>query len=141
MSTRVVQVFLAFYATFLVGVVIAANIGGTNELFGPIVRAVPYGDKVGHFALIGLLAMLVDLAARRRDFSIGRLSIPMAPLVLFGLVLAEELSQLALDTRTCDPLDVAADIAGMVVFVSLGRLVAAKFLPCDSGARRPARRS
>ena len=141
MRARVVlPVVLALYGALLVAIVVAANLGGTNEVFHVVTR-IPYGDKVAHFGLIGLLAMLVDLVAGRRDLRLGRLRVPLAPAVLFVVVLGEELSQAFLPTRTCDAIDLLADALGMATFVSLGRRVAATFLPCASGGSPSPQRS
>jgi len=138
-TSRVSRLLLALYAAFLLAVVAAANLGGTNEVF-ELVGAIPFGDKLGHFGLIGLLALAADAAAKRHDLRLGRLAIPTAPLVVLVLVAAEELSQIAMVTRTFDLLDFAADVAGIVAFVSVGRWVAAKFVACDDVEARPSPR-
>ncbi|MCA9606667.1 MAG: VanZ family protein, partial [Myxococcales bacterium] len=128
MRARVLPIVLAVYAVFIVAIIVAANLGGTNEVFHLITR-LPLGDKIGHFVLIGVLGMLVDLVAGRRDArplrAYPRLRFPLAPAILFVVVLGEELSQAFLPTRTCDAGDLLADLLGMATFVGIGRLLAA----------------
>ncbi len=140
MRARLLPLVVGLYALLLVGIVVVANVGGTNEVFAFVTR-IPHGDKLGHFALIGLLAMGVDLAAGRRDLRRGRLRVPLAPAILLALVVAEELSQLALPTRTCDAGDLLADALGMVAFVSVGRLAAARLRSCAPGGPPSPQRS
>ena len=141
MSSRVFRIVFGLYAALIVATVVAANLGGTNVVFG-VVADVPYGDKLGHFLLMGVLAMLADLAARHHERRFLGLRVPTAPAVVLVLVFAEELSQLLMATRTFDLVDFAADVLGVIVFVSLARIVAARMGPCDSGGRpRSARRS
>lgn len=121
MRRRLPLVILGAYAAIVVGIIVIANLGGTEHVFG-FVRWVPYGDKVGHFVLLGTLALLADLAAKRRG--VGRLRVPLGPAIIAALVVLEELSQLALPTRSFDLADLAADAAGIVAFVALGRRLA-----------------
>ncbi len=130
MTTRISRILLGIYGTLILALIAAANLGGTNELFH-FVTVIPLGDKVGHFGLFGLLALLVDLATRHHDTHALRLRVPTGPAVLSGLVFLEELSQLTMATRTFDLGDLTADILGMTVFVGLGRLVAKWHRPSD----------
>lgn len=126
------RITLAVYVAFVVGVVGLADAGGTHAVFS-FVDAVPYGDKLGHFLLIGLLALLVDLALGCRDVR----RVPLGPAIVSVLVLAEELSQLALPTRTFDGLDLAADVIGIVLFVAVGRVTYRRAAPrAPSTSRR-----
>ncbi len=120
---------LALYAAVLGVILVAANLGGTHEVFH-LVTSVPGGDKLGHFVLMGVLAALVDLALRRRD--VGR--VPLGPAVVLALVTLEEVSQRWMSTRTFDLLDLAADVAGIVAFTALGRALAGWWA---GRARRP----
>jgi VanZ family protein len=74
------------------------------------------GDKVLHFALLGTLALLVDLAvlqvARRQNAVTTAL---MASTVIALLSSAEEFSQIWMPSRTPDWYDVFASCAGIVV--------------------------
>jgi VanZ family protein len=116
-------VVLALYVLLVVGIITLANVGGTEQVFA-VVRLVPYGDKLGHFVLIGLLALLADLALGRRDVTVGTMKVPLGPAIVSVLVVLEELSQIALPTRSFDLLDLTADALGIALFVAIGRRVA-----------------
>jgi len=130
MSTRASRILLGLYGAVILAIIGVANVGGTNAIFH-FITVIPFGDKLGHFGLFGVLALLVDLATRHRDTRLWRLRIPTGPAVLFGLVFLEELSQRWMSTRTFDLGDLSADIVGMTLFVGLGRWLA--------GRRRPER--
>ncbi|MBX3272745.1 MAG: VanZ family protein [Sandaracinaceae bacterium] len=125
---------LGAYAAVVIAIVAVADLGGAATLFSAVAH-VPYGDKLGHFALIGALALLADLAAGRRDARLGRLRVPLASAVVFALVLAEEVSQLAVPARSFDLLDLLADALGVAVFVGAGRVVAARTARAPDAAR------
>ena len=86
-----------------------------------------WGDKLLHFFFMGSLAFGVDLWLRQRDLDLGvgrfRLRLPWA-LPLVGVpVLAEELCQGLSPARSFELLDLAADFAGIALWLLLGRLL------------------
>jgi polysaccharide biosynthesis protein VpsQ len=124
----VARIVLALYAVLLAVIVAIANIYGTRRAFG-FVDAVPGGDKLGHFVLLGAFAMLVDQALGMRDVAIARLRVPVGPAIVFAIVFLEELSQLWFrSTRSFDLVDLAADVLGIAVFVALGRVATGRWL-------------
>lgn len=125
MSLRASRWVLAAYLAAIASIVLIANLGGTHAVFG-FVAWVPFGDKLGHFVLMGTLAMLTDLATGRHEWKLGRVRVPSGPMVIAALVTAEELSQLALTTRSFDLVDLAADFAGIVALVGLSRALSAR---------------
>ncbi|MEM7371508.1 MAG: VanZ family protein [Bacteroidota bacterium] len=84
-----------------------------------IVRAIPYGDKIGHFMLMGLLSFTM-CRAFPKPISIGSLKIPLVIFILFVLIVGEEISQIWIDSRTFSFQDLAADILGIGVGGWLG---------------------
>jgi VanZ family protein len=74
---------------------------------------IPAGDKLGHFLLLGGLAFLLNVSlGGRRVRLFGRGCLLGSALVL-GFAALEEGSQAFIATRTCDWLDLAADILGV----------------------------
>jgi polysaccharide biosynthesis protein VpsQ len=73
----------------------------------------PYGDKLGHFLLMGSLAflMMLTLAPRYQFPGLG---------VLAALIAIEEFSQRFFFGRHSDWLDLACSLAGLVVLGGLG---------------------
>lgn len=108
------------YASALVLLVVAANRG---TLVGSWLTALPASDKLGHFVLMGLLSYLANAALGCRRWHWRRFSVLKGSLLTFVLVTVEEISQLWMIHRAFDPLDLAADAAGIWFF---GRLVSAR---------------
>jgi undecaprenyl-diphosphatase len=81
-------------------------------------RAWPNYDKVLHFLLFGLVVFwLQQWLAGRRFARVGGL--PVAVLVPFAAAAIDEFAQRLSPVRTFDLLDLASDLAGMVVFFGL----------------------
>jgi len=106
--------FFAFlFLVFIFLVIIAAD---TNTI-PPIVRDVyrfPGGDLVGHFVLYGLLTFLLARAFPCR-LHVGQLQPALTSLLVFGLALAEELSQFFFPFRTPSLLDLGCGLLGILL--------------------------
>ena len=106
----------AFFALFILAIIVLADTGRLPHA----VRAVydfPYGDKVGHFVLYGILTLLLDLTLLRSLPPLGAKRI----VVLSGLALAliiglEEFSQQFFSNRTFDLIDLTASYLGVGFF-------------------------
>ncbi len=84
------------------------------EPIRPILRALPYGDKVGHFALYGAITLATALLVRTRQQAIGA----AVAVILIGV--GDEFRQLLEPRRNFSIGDVLANLGG----ISLGLLVA-----------------
>ncbi len=104
---------------FLLLVIIAlANIGVLHESLG-FAKKIPLSDAVGHFLLMGAMALLVNLSLRARRFRLGPVGIMLGSVIVAAVVTAEEFSQLFLQHRSFSWIDLAADYMGIFI---LGRL-------------------
>ena len=104
----------ALFAAFLLAVIILADIGQLGFL--GIVYSFPFGDKAGHFILLGILAFLVVLTTlRSRRFLDPRLVAVSVTLFLAMLAAAEEYSQKFFALRTFSLLDLFFSWAGLVL--------------------------
>jgi len=74
---------------------------------------IPYGDKVGHLGLFGLLTLLANISTRCSHFLLGRFTIYWGSFCVLIFVTFEELSQHFLPTRTLDIFDYGADLIGI----------------------------
>jgi membrane-associated phospholipid phosphatase len=83
----------------------------------------PFADKALHFALLGTLALLLHLWLDGRRFSLGRLRLPLAPVIVAGGAALEELAQALSPLRSADPLDLLCDLGGILVLGWLGELL------------------
>lgn len=94
---------------------------GLPEIF----RVVPQFDKVVHFTVTGLLAFFLDGALGRRALFPGsRVEVPLAAVAVLAPAAIEEYLQRYSVHRTSSIWDFAADLAGVVVLVTLSRRAA-----------------
>jgi len=85
--------------------------------YGPVravLRALPYGDKVGHFSLYGAITLGLAMLVRTRNQAIG------AGVAVIALGIGDEFRQLTEPNRNFSIGDVLANLGG----VSLGLLAA-----------------
>jgi uncharacterized membrane protein YhaH (DUF805 family) len=80
--------------------------------------AFPNGDKVGHFALMGLLALALNLALSARRIRIAGRSVLLGSLLALLFVSIEELTQALSRHRTLSILDLGFSYLG-ILFASL----------------------
>lgn len=90
----------------------------TQFIFGWL-QALPGGDKLGHFLILGGFAFVLNHSLRYRTASLGGKPVLLGSLIVLLLAVAEETSQLFIPGRTFDLLDLAADALGILL---LGRL-------------------
>jgi VanZ family protein len=109
---RVVPVAAGF-AIVLLAVIAAADTGRLGPL--QVMYSFQYGDKAGHFVLLGTLALLVDLALLQvMPKSRPQTLVLAGSSVIAALISLEELSQLWVPTRNPDWFDLLASYAGVV---------------------------
>jgi len=120
------------FSVFIGWILYLANSGG-NSIFFDLVRATPYGDKVGHLCLFGTLTAIVILASKFRTFSLGRLHIYYGAAVVALFVFGEEISQTFIATRTFDLIDLLLNFVGIALFSYL--VYVAKSRGADFGQR------
>ena len=101
------------FACFIGWIILQAN-QGRNTVFFEWVNAIPFGDKLGHFVLFGVLSGLTIIALKGRCLGIKAIQFPLGAIIVFGIAITEELSQTFFIHRTFDLLDVVADILGIV---------------------------
>ena len=77
-----------------------------------IVKVIPYGDKVMHAVLYGMMAMLLNYGLRYRAVW----GVQLGAIIVLTFATIEELSQIFIITRTFDMGDLMADLVGVVLF-------------------------
>jgi hypothetical protein len=96
---------------FFFGIIVVSDIGGANVLIDSV-RAIPYGDKLGHMSLYYVLAALVNLSIKPRQRK--HLRLPFGCALVLAFALLEELSQYFFPfTRMLDIQDALADCLGV----------------------------
>ena len=120
---RLMRRWAVLFALVIILLVVLADTGHLGLLSR--VYDFPYGDKVGHFVLFGLLSLLVNLAVfeARPQADLRQLAIwtSLALALLIGL---EEYSQRWFSSRHSSLQDLAASYAGVIVFAWLAMLIA-----------------
>ncbi len=106
--------FLPFVVLFgfIAWIVFQADVGQSNILFR-LADAVPFGDKIGHCVLFGLLSLFANIALGfRHIISLGKLA-QWGSIIVLAIALIEEGSQAFIPRRGFDLLDGAADVLGV----------------------------
>ncbi len=103
------------FAVFIILIIVLADMGRLGILNQ--INRIPYADKVGHFVLYGILALLIDLTLFRSFPSYS----PMRIAIISGLILAlliglEEFSQRSFPTRIFSLADLSASYLGLIFF-------------------------
>ncbi|WP_256871047.1 VanZ family protein [Shewanella sp. Scap07] len=106
----VIVLLTAMMLLFISWAIYSANIG-QQTLFTELVRALPYGDKIGHFVLFGTLSLLLNLSLSMRVFR--PLKCYWGTLLVAVFVVVEEGSQALIPSRTFDLADLLADAGGL----------------------------
>ena len=106
---------IAFFA-FICWIIYLADTG-QNSVFFEFVKTLPYGDKLGHCGLYGMLALLANLACGFRFLK--NPWIQVGSLVVLTFALGEELAQHFNARRTMDIWDATGDVIGITAATAL----------------------
>ncbi|MBK8803633.1 MAG: VanZ family protein [Fibrobacteres bacterium] len=120
--TRLFLVLSALFFGFILWIVFLADTGRPSVFFD-LVKAIPYGDKVGHACLFGTLTFGINLGLSFRRWKILRLNLHVGTIFVVAFVVLEELSQARFPNRTLDPFDLLADAVGITAATVLLWLV------------------
>ena len=117
-----IKILLGFYVLILAFIIYLADNKGTAYLLN-FVRNVPYGDKIGHFLLMGGLSFLLNLALNAKTVKFWKFGYLLGSLIVLVVVTIEEFSQIFIRGRTFDLTDLAADFLGIFLFGELARFI------------------
>ncbi|MBB1353021.1 VanZ family protein [Pseudoalteromonas sp. SR45-5] len=112
---KLISTISVVFLGFIVWIIYLANTA-QHSIFFEFVASIPYGDKLGHFCLFGLLTLGANFAFKLKSFTLLSLKIYLGSSVVFVFVLVEELSQYFIPSRTLDATDLLADIVGIITF-------------------------
>ena len=115
MKTKIIA---GLYIIILLAIIFIADHQTYHQIF-EVIRAVPFGDKIGHFALIGMLAVVVNVLFAYKKIRLRGLQIFRGSLVVMLFVTLEEISQLFIRYRTFELGDLTADYLGIFLFTRL----------------------
>ncbi len=115
MKHKLISLLFVGFFSFILWIIYLANTG-QNSIFFQLVASMPYGDKLGHFCLFGLLTLVTNAALRFRSWQLKKLPIYLGTIVVFSFASLEELSQYFIANRTLDIDDFIADVLGIALF-------------------------
>lgn len=104
--------------SFIVWLIFQADMDKDN-LFMTIAHEIPYGDKIGHFLLFGILALLINKALNYRMIRRYNIRLYLGSVIVFVFAFCEECSQLAFETRKFDVVDMLFDLFGIGLLSSI----------------------
>ena len=125
MSAKI-KILTGIYLLIVAGIIVVADIKSTSYLLS-FVGNIPYGDKIGHFVLFGVLAFLVNFAFGMRNLSFGRFEYLLGSLIVIIGITVEELTQIFMRGRTFSWLDLFCGYAGILVFGEIARIIYRRF--------------
>ena len=121
MSARI-KIITVIYIFILTGIVVLADVRQTQFLFN-FIRSLPFGDKIGHFFLMGIFSLLVNLALSAKTIRLWKFKYLLGSLIVSAIVTLEEFSQIFVSGRTLDAGDLIVDFAGIVYFGEIARFL------------------
>lgn len=120
MKTKTISKYLPpiVFFTFIIWMIIQADMNKTN-LIMDIGHAVPWGDKIGHFSLFGIMALLLNMTIKFKQIKIHTRRFHLGSVIVFAFAVLEEFTQLAFSTRTFDLVDMLFDLLGIGLLSSV----------------------
>ena len=112
---KVMSLIAFAFLSFIFWVIYLANTG-QGSIFFNFVAAIPYGDKLGHFCLFGVLTFLVNTASKFKSKTLLNIDVYYGSVGVLIFVLLEELSQYFIPNRTLDASDFIASVIGVLAF-------------------------
>jgi hypothetical protein len=116
-----IKLLTGTYILLLAVIVFCADQLNYQYLFA-FIRAIPGGDKLGHFILMGLFAFLVNICLSCRTIRIAGRQVLVGSIIVITVITIEELSQSLIPYRSFDLFDLMADYLGGVAFGQAARL-------------------
>jgi polysaccharide biosynthesis protein VpsQ len=125
MQSKFVQIAAISFFGFILWIIYLANTGGSS-IFFELIRGIPYGDKLRHFGLYGVLTLLFNMASGFKSFTLlsyaksglryQKIHCYWGTLLVTSFAVIEEISQGWIDNRTLDSQDLLADFVGISCF-------------------------
>ena len=81
-----------------------------------LIGHIPYGDKVMHGVLYGMMALFLNFGLNYRNFKFLGFNLQVGAIIVLVFATVEEISQYWLPSRTFDLLDLLADFVGVILF-------------------------
>lgn len=122
MKNARMKILLVIYILILAVIIFIAGNKGTRYLLS-FVGNIPYGDKLGHFFLMGGFSFLLNAVLNAKTFKLWKLKYLLGSLIVLIVVTIEEISQIFVRGRTFDWGDLIFDFLGIFLFGELARFI------------------
>ncbi len=129
------KILLVVYIFILAVIIFLADSKGTRYLLN-FVGNIPYGDKIGHFCLMGGFSFLLNLVLDARTIGVGKFNYLLGSLIVLVVVTLEEFSQIFVRGRTFDLGDLFFDYLGIFLLGELARFICRRNKAAESGAEK-----
>jgi VanZ family protein len=116
------KIFLVVYILILAFIIFLADRKGTRYMLR-FVGNIPYGDKLGHFLLMGGFSFLLNMVLNARVVGIGKFRYLLGSVIVLIVVTLEEISQIFVAGRTFDWSDLVFDFTGIFLLGELARFI------------------
>ena len=105
---------LSFFL-FISFIIYLADTADHNFVFR-LVGHIPYGDKLLHGLLYGVMALLLNYGLNFKSKKIFGFNLQIGAMIVLTFAGLEEITQYWLPSRTCDVFDFVADTVGVTLF-------------------------
>ena len=122
MKSAGMKILLIVYVFVLAVIIFIASRRGTSYLL-QFVGNIPYGDKLGHFLLMGGFSFLLNLVLDARAIGFLKFKFLLGSLIVLLVVTLEEISQIFVAGRTFDQSDLIFDFLGIFLFGELAKFI------------------
>ena len=119
------KILLVVYIFILAVIIFLADRKGTRYMLN-FVGNIPYGDKLGHFLLMGGFSLLLNLVLGARTAGFGKIRYLLGSLIVAVIVTLEEISQIFVAGRTFDWSDLVFDYLGIFLLGELARFISGR---------------
>jgi VanZ family protein len=104
------------------GILLSISLSAYLRIIPTEIQQFPHYDTILHFLLLGIAAYLSHQALIKRNFIIFNIPLPLAPLIVFGFCIIDEIIQYFVPYRSADFTDLVADVLGIIVFTWLAEI-------------------
>jgi polysaccharide biosynthesis protein VpsQ len=116
------KILLVVYVLILAAIIFLADRRGTRYLLN-FVGNIPYGDKLGHFLLMGGFSFLLNLVLDAKTFRLWKFRYLLGSVIVLVIVTLEEISQMFVAGRSFDWGDLVVDFLGIFLLGELARFI------------------
>ena len=103
------------YVVLIPLIILNAGLGYANDTF-PFVKDVPGRHHTAHILVFGGLSAIVNVMTKFRVINIKGINVLLGAVLVFLFVVIEEISQIWIDTRVFDLLDILSSFVGITIF-------------------------